>query len=33
MASYRALKRTRDALPKRVSELLNNGPALVKRAR
>jgi hypothetical protein len=33
MATYRARKRTRDALPKRINELLKNGPALVKRAR
>jgi hypothetical protein len=33
MATYRAQKRTRDALPKRINALLENGPALVKRAR
>jgi transposase len=33
MTSYRARKRTRDALPKRINELLKNGPALMKRAR
>jgi hypothetical protein len=33
MASYRARKRSRDALPKRVNALLKSGRALVKRAR
>jgi hypothetical protein len=33
MATYRARKRTRDALPNRVKELLENGRTLVKRAR
>jgi hypothetical protein len=33
MASYRARKRTRDALPKRINALLKSGPALAKRAR
>jgi len=33
MAAYRARKRTRDALPKRITEALNRGKSLVKRAR
>ena len=33
MAAYRARKRTRDALPKRINELLKAGPELVRRAR
>jgi hypothetical protein len=33
MAAYRARKRTRDALPKRINALLENGPVLLKRAR
>jgi DNA-binding CsgD family transcriptional regulator len=33
MASYRAKKRVRDALPKRINALLERGPELLKRAR
>jgi uncharacterized coiled-coil protein SlyX len=33
MAAYRARKRTRDALPKRITEALARGKSLVKRAR
>jgi DNA repair exonuclease SbcCD ATPase subunit len=33
MAAYRARKRTRDALPKRITDLLARGKSLVKRAR
>jgi hypothetical protein len=33
MATYRARKRTRDALPKRITDLLARGKSLVKRAR
>jgi hypothetical protein len=32
MAAYRARKRTRDALPKRINEFLKRGKALMKRA-
>jgi hypothetical protein len=31
MATYRARKRVRDALPKRISDLLQSGPELLKR--
>jgi hypothetical protein len=32
MAAYRARKRTRDALPKQITELVNRGRDLVKRS-
>jgi DNA-binding CsgD family transcriptional regulator len=33
MATYRARKRARDALPKRINALLQSGPELLRRAR
>ncbi len=33
MADYRSRKRTRDALPRRINEVVQAGAALVKRAK